>query len=55
MVVNTRPRIPKGAQLITHWTIWERAPAMASMPSFTWSGAFLSARPKSTAQARIPM
>ena len=53
-VVNTRPRIPKGAQEITALTAAVTASEKSFSAFFVVSLAFFSARPKITAQNRIP-
>ena len=54
-VVNTRPRIPKGAQEITPLTAAVTASEKSFSMDFVVSEAsFFRARPKITAQNRIP-
>ncbi len=54
--VNTNPRMPKGANWITHLTVREMTSEISCMMLMVAGLAFIfNARPKTTAQNKIPM
>ena len=51
----TRPIIPNGANLMTQVTILETASDKLEIKVFVVSGAFFKAKPRTIAQAKIPI